>query len=72
MIGAIALCLVVGVSDGDTIKVRCGEPGAYQQVTIRLGGIDAPEKKQAFGQRSKERFERIMFPADRNHQAEDH
>jgi endonuclease YncB( thermonuclease family) len=48
------LCLVVAVSDGDTIKVRCGEQGSYEQVTIRLAEIDAPEKKQAFGNRSKE------------------
>lgn len=40
---------VVGVSDGDTIKVlRNGE-----QVKIRLYGIDTPEKKQAFGQVAK-------------------
>ena len=61
MIGALALCLVVGVSDGDTIKVRCGEPGNYEQVTVRLGGIDAPEKKQAFGQRSKEAMSDLCF-----------
>jgi len=54
LIQATLLCLVVAVSDGDTLKARCGEPGAYEQITIRLGGIDAPEKKQAFGQRSKE------------------
>jgi endonuclease YncB( thermonuclease family) len=40
---------VVGVSDGDTIKVlRAG-----QQVKIRLYGVDTPEKKQAFGQAAK-------------------
>ena len=33
-------CLVVGVTDGDTIKVG-------------FGAIDAPESKQAFGQRSQ-------------------
>ena len=27
MIPAI-LCLVVAISDGDTLKARCGEPGA--------------------------------------------
>lgn len=42
---------VVGVSDGDTIKVL---DDARQQHTIRLMGIDAPEKAQAFGQRSKQ------------------
>ena len=50
---ALLLCLVVDVSDGDTLKVRCGESGRYAQVTIRLAEIDAPEKRQAFGTRSK-------------------
>jgi endonuclease YncB( thermonuclease family) len=54
-------CLVVGVSDGDTLKARCGEPGAYEQVTIRLAEIDAPEKAQAFGQRSKEALSGLCF-----------
>lgn len=38
--------LVVGVSDGDTIKVM--RDGAPQ--TVRLNFIDCPEKKQDFGQ----------------------
>lgn len=49
----VLVCLVVGVSDGDTIKVRCGEPGSYQQVSVRLAEIDAPEKGQPYGQASK-------------------
>ena len=43
--------LVVGVSDGDTLKVL---DERRQTHTIRLMGIDAPEKAQAFGQRSKQ------------------
>jgi endonuclease YncB( thermonuclease family) len=40
---------VVGVSDGDTIKVmREG-----QAVKVRLHGIDCPEKGQSFGTRAK-------------------
>lgn len=54
-------CLVVGVSDGDTITTRCGEPGAYEQVRVRLAGIDAPEKGQAFGDRSKEAMSRLVY-----------
>lgn len=50
---AAVLCLVVAISDGDTLKARCGDLGAFQQVKIRLAEIDAPEKGQAFGQRSK-------------------
>ncbi|ARU04725.1 nuclease [Comamonas serinivorans] len=50
----IALCLVVGISDGDTLTARCGEPGQYEQVKVRLAGIDAPERKQPFGQRARQ------------------
>ncbi len=42
---------VVGVSDGDTITVL---DDSKKQHKIRLSGIDAPEKGQAFGQRAKE------------------
>lgn len=55
------LCLVIAVSDGDTLKARCGEPGAYEQITIRLAEIDAPEKQQPFGQRSKESLSDLCF-----------
>lgn len=50
----LALCLVVGIADGDTLTARCGEPGAYQQVKVRLAGIDAPERRQAFGNRARQ------------------
>lgn len=46
-------CLVVGVSDGDALSVGCGEPGAYEQVKVRIAAIDAPEKNQPFGERAK-------------------
>lgn len=49
---------VVGVSDGDTIKLL---DASQRQHTIRLSGIDAPEKKQAFGQRSKESLSQLVF-----------
>ena len=42
---------VVRVTDGDTIVVL---DSANTQHKIRLTGIDAPEKKQAFGTKSKE------------------
>jgi endonuclease YncB( thermonuclease family) len=41
---------VVGVTDGDTVKVLHNS----QQVKIRLYGIDALEKKQAFGQKARQ------------------
>lgn len=41
---------VVSIHDGDTITVLNGK----KQTKVRLYGIDAPEKKQDYGQRSKQ------------------
>lgn len=49
---------VVGVSDGDTIKVL---DGGGRQHRVRLAGIDAPEKAQAFGQRSKQSLSALVY-----------
>lgn len=61
IIGALAVCLVVGVADGDTLAARCGKPGNYDQVKVRLAEIDAPEKAQPFGQRSKQHLSDLCF-----------
>lgn len=45
--------LVIGVSDGDTLTARRGGSGMYQQVKVRLSGIDAPEKRKPFGTRAR-------------------
>lgn len=49
---------VVGVADGDTITVLDADK---MQHKIRLSGIDAPEKKQPFGQRSKASLSALVF-----------
>lgn len=49
---------VVAIADGDTITVL---DAAKTQHKIRLAGIDAPEKAQAFGQRSKESLSDLVF-----------
>lgn len=49
---------VVGVADGDTITVL---DSTNTQHKIRLGGIDAPEKKQAFGNVSKKSLSDLVF-----------
>ena len=51
-------CLVIGVSDGDTI--RCLD-SAKQQHRIRFDGIDAPESKQAFGQKAKQALSNLIY-----------
>lgn len=58
---ATLLCLVIAISDGDTLKARCGDPGAYRQLTIRLAEIDAPEKAQPYGQRSRQHLADLCF-----------
>ena len=52
---------VVGVADGDTITVLDADKVQHK---IRLAGIDAPEKKQAFGQRSKQSLSDLAFGKD--------
>lgn len=49
---------VVGVADGDTITVLDADNVQHK---IRLAGIDAPEKKQAFGNRSKESLSELAY-----------
>ena len=52
---------VVGVSDGDTITVLDAN---REQHKIRVAGIDAPEKAQPFGQRSKGSLSMLVFGKD--------
>lgn len=49
---------VVGISDGDTITVLNGE---NKQIKVRLANIDAPEKNQPFGSRSKQELSNLIF-----------
>jgi endonuclease YncB( thermonuclease family) len=56
---------VVGVADGDTVTVL---DASRQQHKIRLMGIDAPEKKMPFGNRSKQSLSDLVF--DRQVQVE--
>ncbi|KIQ26871.1 nuclease [Variovorax paradoxus] len=54
-------CLIVGVTDGDTLTARCGHIGSYEQVKVRIAAIDAPEKKQPYGQRSRQALSRLCY-----------
>lgn len=49
---------VVGISDGDTITVL---DSSKTQHKVRLAGIDAPEKSQPFGERSKQHLSEMVF-----------
>ena len=49
---------MVAVSDGDTITIL---DDAKTQHKIRFAGIDAPEKGQPFGERSKQNLSALVF-----------
>jgi endonuclease YncB( thermonuclease family) len=49
---------VVGISDGDTLTVLDAADSTHR---IRLDGIDAPEKSQAYGTRSREHLAALAF-----------
>ena len=57
---ALFICLIVGVTDGDTLTARCDQ----QTVKIRLAEIDAPEKAQPFGARSKQSLSDLCFDVE--------
>lgn len=69
LVSAVAVCLsasaiaaqsyrVVKIADGDTLTALSEN---MQQVKCRLYGIDAPEKKQAYGQASKLSLAQLSF-----------
>jgi micrococcal nuclease len=51
---------VIKVSDGDTITVRSGT----ENIKVRLADIDAPEKDQPWGQKSREELGRLVAGKD--------
>ncbi|ABR91598.1 Hypothetical protein mma_2221 [Janthinobacterium sp. Marseille] len=48
---------VIGIADGDTLTLLVDQ----KPVKIRLADIDAPEKKQPFGQRSKQSLSKLCW-----------
>lgn len=49
---------VVAVADGDTFTVLDASKNQYK---VRLAGIDAPEKRQAFGEQSRQNLASLVF-----------
>jgi len=52
---------VVGIADGDTLTIMVG---GQNQIKVRLSEIDAPEKSQPFGQRSKQSLSELCIDKD--------
>ncbi|WP_025915828.1 thermonuclease family protein [Herminiimonas sp. CN] len=57
---------VISIADGDTMTLLVDR----QPLKIRLSDIDAPEKKQAFGQRSKESLSDLCWGKDATYRAQ--
>lgn len=57
---------VISIADGDTLTVLEDR----RQVKIRLANIDAPEKAQAFGQRSRESLAELCFRKDASYETQ--
>jgi len=49
---------IVGVSDGDTVTLLTSD---NTSIKIRLAQIDAPEKKQPFGEKSKQSLSDLIY-----------
>lgn len=49
---------IVSITDGDTVTLL---DTGFRQHKIRLSGIDAPEKRQAFGNRSRQHLAELVF-----------
>lgn len=54
---------IVAIADGDTLTLLTSD---HRQVKIRVAGIDAPEKAQAFGQAAKKAMSDCAFGKQAN------
>jgi len=58
MLETLLIATVIAISDGDTLTVLTPE---NQQVQVRLAEIDAPERMQPFGSRSRQSLSNLCY-----------
>ena len=49
---------IIAVADGDTVTLL---DGAHRQHRVRLSAIDAPERRQSYGERAKQHLASLVF-----------
>lgn len=59
MLATTLLCLVINVSDGDTLRAQCEDIPRTR--IIRLAGIDAPEYRQPYGNQARKALRRLTL-----------
>jgi len=60
-LAAALACIVVGITDGDTLTASCDTPAGQTTMAVRLTEIDAPEKSQPSGTRSRQHVADVSF-----------
>ena len=62
-VSALLLCVVVGITDGDTLTARCDSAAdaSTQTIKVRLAQVDAPEHHQPSCARSREHLAALCF-----------
>ncbi|MCD2512096.1 thermonuclease family protein [Comamonas endophytica] len=63
MLATLLVCLVIGISDGDSLTVQCGPTGHAQLRQVRIHGIDAPERFQSFSEASRDSLAALCLHA---------
>ena len=61
MLAATLTCLVIAISDGRTLTARCGEARQYEEIRVRLQGIDTPERNQHLANRTREALSQLAY-----------
>lgn len=58
---------VIGISDGETLTLLVDE----KPLKVRLANIDAPEKEQSFGERSKQSLSELCWGKEASYKEQD-